>query len=91
MGSPAAPRVANTPKIANAAVVPVGTGGAITVQADAVGIELIIDVNGYYDNSGVITAVTAGTGLTGPKTRIKEVLVADRATGCASRRENRGD
>ncbi len=38
----------NTPNIANAAVVPLGTGGAITVQADAVSIDLIIDVNGYY-------------------------------------------
>jgi hypothetical protein len=56
---------ASTPNIANAAVVPLGTGGAITVQADAVPIDLIIDVNGYYDNSGVITGVTAGTGMTG--------------------------
>src|SRR5258706_10980797 len=56
---------ANTPNIANAAVVPLGTGGAITVQADAVAIDLIIDVNGYYDGNGVITGVTAGTGLTG--------------------------
>ena len=39
---------ANTPNIANAAVVPLGTGGAIMVQADAVSIDLIIDVNGYY-------------------------------------------
>ena len=43
---------ANTPNIANAAVVPLGTVGAITVQADAVTIDLIIDVNGYYDGSG---------------------------------------
>jgi hypothetical protein len=55
---------ANTPNIANAAVVPLGTG-AITVQADATGIDLIIDVNGYYDNSGIITAVSPGTGMTG--------------------------
>jgi hypothetical protein len=39
---------ANTPNIANAAVVPLGIGGDITVQADAVTIDLIIDVNGYY-------------------------------------------
>src|SRR5512141_3132179 len=39
---------ANTPNIANAAIVPLGTGGAITVQADAVAINLVIDVNGYY-------------------------------------------
>src|SRR5258706_14007929 len=39
---------ANTPNIANAAVVPLGSGGAITVQADATTIDLIIDVNGYY-------------------------------------------
>ena len=43
---------ASTPNIANAAVVPLGTGGAITVQADATSIDLIIDVNGYYDGSG---------------------------------------
>ena len=43
---------ASTPNIANAAVVPLGAGGAITVQADATSIDLIIDVNGYYDGSG---------------------------------------
>src|SRR5262245_14092921 len=42
---------ANTLNIANAAVVALGTGGAITVQADATPIDLIIDVNGYYDGS----------------------------------------
>ena len=56
---------ANTPNIANAAVVPVGTGGAITVQADATAIDLIIDVNGYYDGNGVITGVSPGTGMMG--------------------------
>ncbi len=44
----------NTPNIANAAVVPLGTAGAITVQADATSIDLIIDVNGYYDGSGTL-------------------------------------
>src|SRR5258706_3408910 len=44
----------NTPNIANAAIVPLGTGGAITVQADAVSIDLVIDVNGYYDGSGAL-------------------------------------
>jgi hypothetical protein len=44
----------NTPNIANAAVVPLGTAGAITVQADATSIDLIIDVNGYYDGSGAL-------------------------------------
>ena len=39
---------ANTPNIANAAIVPLGGGGAITVRADAVSVDLIIDVNGYY-------------------------------------------
>jgi len=42
---------ANTPNIANAAVVPLGTGGAIRVQADAAAIDLIIDVNGYYSST----------------------------------------
>jgi hypothetical protein len=44
----------NTPNIANAAIVPLGTAGAITVQADATSIDLIIDVNGYYDGSGAL-------------------------------------
>jgi hypothetical protein len=44
---------ASTPNIANAAIVPLGTGGAITVQADAVAIDLIIDANGYFAQSGV--------------------------------------
>jgi hypothetical protein len=39
---------ASTPNIANAAVVPLGTGGGITVLDDAVSIDLIIDTNGYY-------------------------------------------
>ena len=42
---------ANTPNIANAAIVPLGTGGAITLQADATTIDLIIDVNGYFSGS----------------------------------------
>jgi hypothetical protein len=41
---------ASTPNIANAAIVPLGSGGGVTVQADAVSIDLIIDVNGYYGN-----------------------------------------
>ena len=38
----------NTPTISNAAVVPLGTAGAITVVAGVVSIDLVIDVNGYY-------------------------------------------
>lgn len=41
-----------TPNIANAAIVPLGIFGQITVQADAVSIGLIIDVNGYYAGDG---------------------------------------
>jgi hypothetical protein len=51
--------------VANAAVVPLGTGGGVTVIAGVSGTDLIIDTNGYYDNSGLITGVTAGTGLAG--------------------------
>jgi hypothetical protein len=51
--------------VANAAVVPVGPGGAITVVAGVSGSDLIIDTNGYYDASGLITAITPGTGLSG--------------------------
>src|SRR5258706_5998006 len=52
---------ANTPNIANAAVVTLGTGGAITVQADATPIDLIIDTNGYYAG-GVVTSANGVTG-----------------------------
>jgi hypothetical protein len=62
---------ANTPNIANAAVVPLGTSGAITVQADATTINLIIDVNGYYggptaNNNNLFLGYLAGNStLTG--------------------------
>ena len=37
--------------IANAALVPLGTGGAITVIAGVSGADIIIDTNGYYDRA----------------------------------------
>ena len=51
--------------IANAAIVPLGNDGAITVVAGVSDTDLILDTNGYYDNNGMITQVSAGTGLTG--------------------------
>jgi hypothetical protein len=39
--------------VANAAVVPLGTGGGITVIAGVSGTDLILDTNGYYDTPGV--------------------------------------
>jgi hypothetical protein len=39
--------------IANAAVVPLGTGGGITVIAGVSGTDLIVDANGYYAPAGV--------------------------------------
>jgi hypothetical protein len=42
----------NTPNLSNAAVVPLGTAGAITVVAGVVSIDLVIDVNGYYGPQG---------------------------------------
>ncbi|HKD12834.1 MAG TPA: hypothetical protein VKE50_12195, partial [Thermoanaerobaculia bacterium] len=50
--------------VANAAVVPLGTGGGVTVGA-AAGTDLILDTDGYYDANGLITQVSAGTGLSG--------------------------
>src|SRR5207244_10482498 len=38
---------ANTPNIANAAAVPLGTAGPLTVQADARRIGLVVDVPGH--------------------------------------------
>ncbi|HEY3350333.1 MAG TPA: hypothetical protein VGM13_11205 [Thermoanaerobaculia bacterium] len=42
--------------IANAAVVPLGTGGAITVQMDATAAltDIFVDVNGYYGPTGTL-------------------------------------
>jgi hypothetical protein len=36
--------------VANAAIVPAGTGGAVTVIAGVSGTDLIIDINGYFTN-----------------------------------------
>jgi hypothetical protein len=41
--------------IANAAIVPLGAGGGITVIAGVSGTDLILDVNGYYAPAGVGT------------------------------------
>jgi len=39
--------------LANAAVVPAGTNGSITVEAAGSGTHLIIDINGYYAPAGI--------------------------------------
>ena len=61
-----------TGTLANAAVVPLGTAGAITVKNDsAAAVHLIIDVNGFYDNVtntageyfGITGSYSAGGGI----------------------------
>ncbi len=52
----------NTPTISNAAVVPLGTAGAITVVAGVVSIDLVIDVNGYYAPQTVVNTVNGLSG-----------------------------
>ena len=47
--------------VANAAVVPLGTGGAITVIAGVSGADLILDTNGDY-RGGVVTSLNGITG-----------------------------
>jgi len=64
--------------VANAVIAPLGTNGGITVYA-LVGIDLVIDVNGYYDTGAAgpagptgpqgpagPTGATGATGATGP-------------------------
>jgi hypothetical protein len=51
----------NTPNLSNAAVVPLGTGGAITVVGGVVPIDLVVDVNGYYAPN-VVTSINGSTG-----------------------------
>jgi hypothetical protein len=47
--------------LANAAVVPAGTGGGINVFVNF-STDLIIDINGYYSGAGVVTALNTLTG-----------------------------
>ncbi len=49
--------------VANAVIAPLGTNGGITLYA-LVGIDLVIDVNGYYDTGAA--GPTGPTGPTGP-------------------------
>ncbi|HEY6065996.1 MAG TPA: hypothetical protein VIY96_07550, partial [Thermoanaerobaculia bacterium] len=57
----------NTPNISNAAVVPLGTGGAITIVAGVTTVDVIVDANGYYGpdldsicvNEGQASSVTS--------------------------------
>ena len=51
----------NTPNLSNAAVVPLGAGGAITVVAAVTTINLVVDVNGYY-RPGVVTGLSGLSG-----------------------------
>ena len=54
--------------IANAAIVPLGTGGAINVKSGNAGADVIIDVNGYFSdtlgtaNSFLVISPVAGNG-----------------------------
>ncbi len=66
--------------LANAAVVPIGAGGAITVQIDGPGtVDIFVDINGYYGSNvgpttfavssssyfGVYSVSSTGIGVTG--------------------------
>jgi hypothetical protein len=48
--------------LANAAVVPLGTAGGVTVIAGVSGTDLIIDTNGYYAPQTVVTTVNGASG-----------------------------
>src|SRR5664280_2579192 len=49
--------------LANAAVVPLGSGGAITVEVDGPGtIDIFVDVNGYYSPLGVVNSLNTLAG-----------------------------
>ncbi len=44
--------------LANAAVVPLGAGGAVTVQVDGPGtVDIFVDINGYYSPLGVVNSL----------------------------------
>lgn len=48
--------------IANAAVVPLGAGGGVTIIAGVSGTDLIIDTNGYYAPQAAVTTVNGLSG-----------------------------
>src|SRR5664280_359159 len=49
--------------LANAAVVPLGSGGAITVEVDGPGtIDIFVDINGYYSPLGVVNSLNTLAG-----------------------------
>jgi len=48
--------------VANAAIVPAGTGGGITVKSGNASSDVIIDINGYYAGT-LVTSLLAGTGV----------------------------
>jgi len=48
--------------VANAAVVPLGTGGGVTVVAGVSGTDLILDTNGYYAPQTVVNTVNGLSG-----------------------------
>jgi hypothetical protein len=48
--------------VANAAIVPLGTGGAITTVPGRSGFDLIIDVNGYYSPLGIVNSLNTLAG-----------------------------
>ena len=48
--------------VANAAIVPLGTGGKATFIAGVSGAQLIIDVNGYYTPGGIVNSLNTLTG-----------------------------
>ena len=62
--------------VANAAIVPAGTGNGVTVVAGVSGTDLIIDVNGYYPNDfpntgeylGIVDSVAGGGVIFGENT-----------------------
>lgn len=78
---------ANTPNIANAAIVPLGVGGAITVQADAVTVDLIIDVKLYcadFINSGQTLVQIGSCSFAGSSTGRTTTTAVTRFPACAA-------
>jgi len=48
--------------IANAAIVPAGTAGGITIKSGNASSDVIIDINGYYAGT-IVSSLVAGTGM----------------------------
>ena len=74
--------------VANAAIVPAGTGGGITVVAGVAGTDLIIDINGYFPGNATVIAPGEYFAIRGSYNGGAEALQCETVNGSIRLRAN---